>query len=161
MPSFDAVSEVNTQEIDNAINQTKKEIQNRYDFKGSKTDVEFKDDSILLIADDEMKLKALTLILNEKLAKRGISLNSLDFQKAEGASGGSQRQKVLLKQGIAQDDAKKIVKLIKDKKLKKIQAQIQGDQVRITGPKKDDLQEVMALLKEKIELPLQYKNFKD
>jgi len=162
MPSFDVVSKVEMQEADNAVNQTKKELLTRYDFRGSKSTVELDKDAVItVVADDEMKLAAISEILSQKMSKRGISPKSLDFKDAEGASGGTQRQKILIKQGISQDEGKQIVKVIKDKKLKKIQAQIQQDQVRVTGSKRDDLQEVIALLKSEIEIPLQFVNFKD
>lgn len=162
MPSFDVVSEVDLQEVDNAVNQAKKELTTRWDFKNSKSEVDLdKKNGITLVADDEMKLKSLTEILHQKLAKRGVSIRSLDPQTAEGASGGMQRQLIKIKQGIAGDDAKKIVKLIKDQNLKKIQASIQGEQVRVTGPKIDDLQAVIRVVKEKIELDLQFTNFRD
>jgi uncharacterized protein YajQ (UPF0234 family) len=162
MPSFDIVSKVDLQEVDNAVNQARKEINNRYDFRGSKCEIEYdKTESITLLASDEMKLKAMHTILNERLAARHISVRSLDYQTPEGASGGSQRQQVLIKQGITTEDCKKIVKAIKEGGLKKVQAQIQKDQVRVTGPKRDELQAAIALLKEKIELDLQFVNFKD
>lgn len=162
MPSFDVVSKVDMQEADNAVNQSKKELLTRYDFRGSKSTIELdKEGIITVIADDEMKLAAISEILSQKMSKRGISPKSLDFKDPEGASGGTQRQKIHVKQGLSQDEGKLIVKIIKDKKLKKIQAQIQQDQVRVTGPKRDDLQEVIAILKSDCELPLQYVNFKD
>ncbi len=162
MPSFDVVSQVDMQEVDNAVNQAAKEIANRYDFRGSKSAIELnKAEGISLTADDEMKLQALTQVLNEKMIKRGISVKSLEFKDPEGASGGLQKQKVVIKQGISTEDAKKIVKLIKEEKLKKVQAQVQEDQVRVTGPKRDDLQNVIEILKEKVNLSLQFVNFKD
>ncbi|MCC6220188.1 MAG: YajQ family cyclic di-GMP-binding protein [Deltaproteobacteria bacterium] len=163
MPSFDVVSEVDMQEVDNAVNQAKKELENRYDFRNSKSSIELdKTSGITIAADDDMKLKAIKEILNQKATKRGISVRSLDYQEPEKASSGSVRQLVKIRRGISQDDARKIVKLIKDEKLKKVQAQIQQEQVRVIGPKKDDLQEVIALLREKIDsLDLQFVNFKD
>jgi len=162
MPSFDVVSEVDMQEVDNAVNQVKKEIANRYDFRGSKSEVQFeKTEGITLIGEDEMKLNAMVDMLKQKMAKRGVGVRSLDFKEPEQAFSGSLKQEVGIKQGISQEDGKKIVKLIKDKKLKKIQAQIQQDQVRVIGPKKDALQEVIALLKSEVALELQFKNFKE
>lgn len=161
MPSFDVVSQINLQEVDNAVNQALKEIEHRYDFKNSKSTIEYDKKNITLLADDDMKLKALKQILSEKMAKRGVGLRSLDFKTPESGAGNSLRQKVDLKQGISQDDGRMIVKLIKEQGLKKVQAQIQQDQVRVLGPKKDDLQAVMTLLREKVELELQFVNFKD
>lgn len=161
MPSFDAVSKVDMQEIDNAINQAKKEIATRYDFRSGKSQIEFDKNEIILIAEDKMKLQAMTEILNQKMIKRGIGLRSLDYKEAETATGGSLRQTVQIKQGISTEDAKKISKLVKELNLKKVQAQIQGDQVRVTGPKRDDLQEVIGMLKSQAEVELQFVNFKD
>ena len=161
MPSFDVVSKADMQEVDNAVNQAIKELQTRYDFKGTKCAIEWDKTVITLLADDDMKLGAVQDILRQKMAKRGIGMRALDFKDAEAAFGGSLRQKVEIKQGIAQDDAKKIVKLIKDEGLKKIQTQIQGDQLRVTGPKRDDLQQAIALLKTKVDLELQFVNFRD
>lgn len=163
MPSFDIVSEVNIQEVDNALNQARKEIETRYDFKGSRCEIKYeKDKGISLLADDSMKLRSLTEIVNQKMAKRGISPRSLEYKEPEKASGDMLRQLILLKQGINTDDAKKLVKTIKDAGLKKIQAQIQGEQVRVTGPKRDDLQSVIALLRENVkDLDLQFTNFRD
>jgi uncharacterized protein YajQ (UPF0234 family) len=162
MPSFDVVSEVDLQEVDNAVNQLRKEIATRYDFKGSKSTVEHENTKITLMADDAMQLKAMVDILRQKMSKRGINPRSLDFKAPEKASGDMSRQSVDIIQGIAQDKAKKIIKLIKDKKLKKIQAQMQGDQIRITGPKRDDLQSTMKILEEEVEdVALQFTNFRD
>ncbi|MCC6932950.1 MAG: YajQ family cyclic di-GMP-binding protein [Deltaproteobacteria bacterium] len=161
MPSFDVVSRVDMQEVDNAVNQTKKEINGRYDFRNSKSKVELEKEAITITADDDMKLKAIQEILSQKIAKRGVGVRALDFKEAEKATGMMLKQKVMIKQGISQDDGKAIVKLIKEAGLKKIQAQIQQDQVRITGPKKDDLQEVIKLLREKVKLELQFVNMKD
>ncbi len=161
MPSFDVVSEVDMQEVDNAVNQAKKEIQTRYDFRGSNSKLELEDNTLTLHAEDSMKLKAMIQILSEKMAKRGIGLKSLKFSDPEKAGGDTLRQKVEILQGIKTEDGKKIVKLIKDQKLKKVQAQIQQEQVRVTGPKRDDLQNVISLLKEKIDLELQFTNFRD
>ena len=165
MPSFDVVSKVDMQEVLNGVNNTNKELENRYDFRGSKYSLELgKDggkDCITIQAADDMKLGAIKDILCQKIAKRGVGLKALDFGTPEKASGMSLRQKVIIKQGISQDEGKSIVKVIKDAGLKKIQTQIQQEQVRVTGPKKDDLQEVIALLKEQVKLELQFVNFKD
>lgn len=164
MPSFDIVSEVDLQEVDNAINQVKKEIGTRYDFKGSKSHIVFmeKESKIEVLADDSMKLKALTEILNQKMSKRGISLKSLDYKDPEKASGDMLKQFILLKQGINTDDGRKLVKKIKDMPVKKVQAQIQDDQVRVTAPKRDDLQMVIQNLKSSVEdIDLQFTNFRD
>ena len=162
MPTFDVVSTVDMQEVDNAVNQACKEIGTRYDFKNSKSKIEREEEKITLWADDKMKLQAITDILNQKMIKRGISVRSLDYKEAETASGDMLRQTVLIKQGISTEQGKKIVKLIKDQKMKKIQAQIQADQVRVSGPKRDTLQEVITLLKDKVEdLDLQFVNFRD
>lgn len=163
MPTFDIVSEVNFQEVDNAVNQAKKEIETRYDFKGSKSEIKYeKETSLTLIADDRMKLRSIVDVISQKMSKRGISPKSLDFQTVESASGDMLRQNVLFKNGIKSEDAKKITKTIKEFGLKKIQAQIQGEQIRITGPKRDDLQAVISLVKEHItDLDLQFINFRD
>jgi uncharacterized protein YajQ (UPF0234 family) len=162
MPSFDVVSRVDMQEVDNAVNQTRKEIETRYDFRGSKSKVEFDKVRILLTADDEMKLRAITEILNQKMVKRGVGVRALDYQPVEEAAAGSLRQTVLVKQGISQDDGRNIVKIIKNLSLKKVQAQIQDEQVRVTGPKRDDLQAVIASLKQEVKnLDLQFVNFRD
>jgi uncharacterized protein YajQ (UPF0234 family) len=162
MPSFDVVSQVDLQEIDNAMNQAKKEIANRYDFKGHLAEIDIEDKKITIKASDKMKLEAITEILRQKMSKRGISPKALKFEEAEKATGDSLRQVVIVQEGISTEQGKKIVKLIKDQNLKKIQAQIQGEQVRITGPKRDDLQAVIAILKEKVDdMSLQYVNFRD
>jgi cyclic-di-GMP-binding protein len=161
MPSFDAVSKVDMQEVDNAVNQARKELQSRYDFRNSKSEIQFDRESITLLADDSMKLKALSDILKERLAKRGIGLKCIEFRDPESAAGGALRQHVEIKQGISTDDGRKLVKLVKESGMKKVQAQIQQDQVRVTAPKKDDLQAVIKLLRETAEIELQFTNFKD
>lgn len=163
MASFDVVSKVDAQEADNAINQAQKEIQNRYDLKNSRSSIEFdkKEFIVTLFADDKMKLRAITDILNEKMSKRGIGVRALDYKDPEEATGGALRQKVVIKQGISIEDARLIVKTVKELNLKKVQAQIQQDQVRVNGPKRDDLQVVIKALKEKIDLELQFVNFKE
>jgi cyclic-di-GMP-binding protein len=158
--SFDIVSEVNLQEVDNAINQANKEITTRFDFKGSKSDIKFDGKVITLISDDEFKLKSVVDVLQSKLFKRDISLKSLKFGKLEPASAGTVRQVVELQQGISQDVSRVITKLVKDSKIK-VQASIQGDQVRISGKNRDDLQAVIQLLKAAdIEVPLQFTNYR-
>lgn len=145
--SFDIVSKVDIQEVRNAIDQTVKEVRARFDLKDSHSDAHLEgDDAIQLASADDYKLKAVTEILQQKLVKRGISMKSLDYGKVEPASGSSVRQKITIKQGIAGEKAKEIVKLIKDSK-KKVQASIQGDTVRVSGKDRDTLQEVIALLK--------------
>jgi len=160
MPSFDTVSEVDLQEVTNAVDQTNREVGTRYDFKGSSAKVTQSDDQLTLQADSEFQLQQVKDILHLKLAKRGIDLGSLEQGKLE-SSAKQVRQVLTVRQGIPQDIARKIVKLVKDNKLK-VQASIQGDKVRISGKKRDDLQHVISLLKEaSIELPLQYINFRD
>lgn len=158
--SFDVVCEVDLQEVNNALNQTTKEIQQRYDFKGSKSSVTLNEDKITVIADDDFKLKSVVDILQNKLVKRNVSLKSLDYGKEEPAAGNTIRQVITLKQGISKEQAKDITKLIKDSKLK-VQAQYQNDQVRVSGKSKDDLQAVINLLKgADLELDLQFINFR-
>jgi len=163
MPSFDIVAEVNLQEVDNAINQTKKEIETRYDFKGSKSSISYdKNATITIIADDSMKLRSVSEILNQKISKRGISLKSLEYGQTEKGSADTIKQLVTLKQGIKTEDAKRIIKILKESKLKKTQAQIQGEQVRVTAPKRDDLQLAIQVVKAEVsDLDLQYTNFRD
>lgn len=163
MPSFDVVSEVDMQEVDNAVNQALKEIRTRYDLKNSKSDLQLdkQKKEITLIADDKMKLQAVTGILNEKMAKRGVGVRALEYKDPEDAMGGTLRQLVIIKTGISTEDGKKIVKLIKDQNIKKVSAQIQQEQVRVTGPKRDDLQQVIRVLKAGTDLELQFVNFKD
>ena len=161
MPSFDIVSEVDLSEAENAIQNVTREISTRYDFKGSKSTIEMKDGVITIFADDDMKLRQMHEILQGNMQKRGIEPGSLDYQKEEPAAGQSVRQHVKLKEGIDKELAKKIVKAIKGEKLK-VQVAIQGDELRVTGKKRDDLQEVIAFVKAmKLEQPLQYQNFRD
>lgn len=158
--SFDIVSNIDMQEMDNAVNQAVKEMTSRFDFKGSKSAIELGEKELTLTSDDEFKLKSVIDILESKMIKRGISLKSLDFGKVEPASGGTVRQVVKLKQGVDQDNAKKIVKLIKDSKIK-VQASVQGDQVRVTGKSRDDLQAVIQLLRgADLPLDLQFTNYR-
>ena len=159
-PSFDVVSEVNMQEVSNAINQTTKEISQLYYFKVSKSTIEKDENGIKVVTEDEMRLSAIIDVLKGKFIKRGISIKNLEYGKVEDAAGGMVRQMIKIKQGIETDAAKKIIKDIKDSKLK-VQAQIQDDQVRVSGKKIDDLQSVIALLKEKdYGLELQFVNFR-
>lgn len=161
MPSFDIVSEVDLSEADNAIQNVTREISTRYDFKGSKSTVEMKDGVITIFADDDLKLRQMHEILQGNMQKRGIEPGSLDYQKEEPAAGQSVRQRVLIKQGIDKELAKKIVKAVKGEKFK-VQVAIQGDALRVTGKKRDDLQEVIAFVKGmKLEQPFQYQNFRD
>ncbi|HIJ83032.1 MAG: protein of unknown function DUF520 [Magnetococcales bacterium] len=161
MPSFDIVSEVNLQEVDNAVNQTAKEIGTRYDFKGSKCKVEHEGAVITITADDDYKLEQVVEVLKEKMVRRKIEPGVLDFAKVEQASGNLVRQVVTVKQGVDTELAKKICKMIKGEKLK-VQTAIQGDAVRVTGKKRDDLQETIAKVKGAgYELPLQFINFRD
>lgn len=162
MPSFDIVSEVDLQEVDNAVNGAKREVDTRYDFKGTNSEISHEGAEITLLASDNYKLQAMQDMLKGHMVKRKIDPKSLDFQKEEMASGNMMRQKVVVKQGIDQDTAKKIVKAIKDAKLKKVQASIRGEELRVTGPKRDDLQGAIQLVKGlDVELPLQYINFRD
>lgn len=148
--SFDIVSKVDLQEVLNAVQQSMKEIGQRFDFKGSKSDIELirEKHEITIVSDDENKLKGVLDILQTKLVKRGVSLKALNYGKIEQASGGTARQVITLQQGIPVEKSKEIVKLIKDSKLK-VQSEIQKDQVRVRAKKIDDLQTVMKLIKEK------------
>lgn len=160
MPSFDVVSEVDLQEVNNAVDQANREVGTRYDFKGVDAKFERDGNEVKLTAEADIQLEQMLDILKAKLAKRGIELGSLDIKEAE-KSGKHLHQKVILRQGIDTELARKIVKMIKDKKLK-VQAAIQGDKVRVSGKKRDDLQSVIAMLKaSEIDLPLQYDNFRD
>ncbi len=162
MASFDVVNEIDLQEVDNAINNTQKEISTRYDFRDSKAEVEFnrKTKSITVNCEDSMKLKAVREMLISNFIKRKLDPKSIEFEEAEGTSHGGLKQIVVLKEGIDRDNAKKIVKKIKDSKIK-VQGAIHDDKVRVTGKKIDDLQEVMSMLKgADIDLPLQFNNMK-
>lgn len=161
MPSFDAVSKVETAELTNTIDQVNREITGRYDFKGSSAKVERQENVLTLFGDSDFQVKQVLDILYSKAAKRGIDVASFDPQKVEMIGGDKAKQVVKVKQGIDKELAKKIVKLIKDSGLK-VQAAIQGDEVRVTGKKRDDLQEAIALLRgAKLEQPLQFSNFRD
>ncbi|BBL35575.1 hypothetical protein Nstercoris_01847 [Nitrosomonas stercoris] len=161
MPSFDIVSEVDKQEVRNAVDQLNKEISTRFDFKGSDARAEQTDYELYLFADDEFKLGQVTDILLARLTKRQIDIRCLDKGQIEKISGNKVKQKVTVKTGIESTLAKKIVKLIKDSKLK-VQASIQGETVRVSGAKRDTLQEAIQLVKKSIkEYPLQFHNFRD
>jgi uncharacterized protein YajQ (UPF0234 family) len=163
MPSFDVVSRVDMQEMDNAVNQAKKEITTRFDFRGSKTQVDLdrKEGKILLLTEDDMKLRAIKDALIAKVVHRSIEAKALVFGEHEKAGGDMVRQTVTITNGIDIETARKVVKLVKDTKLK-VQAAIQGEEVRITGKKRDDLQEAIQTLKEAdFGLPLQYVNFRE
>jgi len=161
MPSFDIVSKVDVQEVDNAVNQTRREMSQRYDFKGSRCELEWdKSGEMRITGESENRLNAVIDILQSKLVKRGVDLKALDYGPVEDASGGTKRQTIKLRQGIPQDKGKEINKLIKELKLK-VQSQIQGDQVRVTGKKIDDLQAVIQALKSRdLGLPLQFINMR-
>lgn len=162
MPSFDIVLKTDLQEVDNAINQAQKELSQRYDFRGSKSKIEWdKKNEVTLIGDDEYKLKAVVDVLESKFAKRAISLKNLTYSKIEPAFEGTVRQKLTLAQGIPTEKAKEINRLIKDSKLK-VSSQLQDEQVRVTGKKRDDLQDVMALVrKTDLGLDFDFQNFRD
>ncbi|MCL6627434.1 YajQ family cyclic di-GMP-binding protein [Alicyclobacillus shizuokensis] len=158
--SFDVVSKVDMQEVDNAVNQANKELSTRFDFKGSRSRIDFEGKEITILADDEYKLAAVFDILQSKCVKRGVPLKALQRGKVEPASGGAVRQTVTIQQGISQDVAKQITKLVKDSKLK-VQASIQGEQVRVSGKSRDDLQAVIQRLREEdLSVPLQFVNFR-
>jgi uncharacterized protein YajQ (UPF0234 family) len=158
--SFDIVSEVNRAEIVNAINQTTKEVGQRFDFKGSSAKVEFEDQSLVLTAEDETRLRNMNDIFQQKLVRRGVPLKALTYQKVEPAAGSTVRQKIDIQQGIPTDKAKEIVKFIKDTKAK-VQASIQGDVVRVRGKDRDTLQDVIAALKSKeFGIDMQFTNYR-
>ena len=163
MPSFDIVSEVNQVEVNNAIDQANKEITNRFDFKGSDARIEQneKEKKLTLFADDDFKLTQMRDVLTGKLAKRGIDVRCLNPGDIEKAAGNKVKQDLAVRQGVEQELGKKIQKLVKDSKLK-VQASIQGDAVRVSGAKKDALQDVIALVRKSVtDFPLQFKNFRD
>jgi len=162
MPSFDIVNKVDLQELDNAVNMTKKVIETRYDFRKSKTEITLnkKEMGLHIVTEDDMKLKAVQGELAGNLVRRKIDAKTVDYGEVEPTSKGMIKQSARLREGIDKDTARKIVKLIKDMKLK-VQAQIQDQQVRVTGKKIDDLQAIIAMLKEKdLDVPLQYVNMK-
>jgi uncharacterized protein YajQ (UPF0234 family) len=161
MPSFDIVSEVDKVELHNAVDQASKEITNRFDFKGSDARIELAEYVLTLFADDDFKLDQVYDVLSGKMAKRGIDIKCVERDKAEKVGGNKMKQKVTVKTGVATELAKKIVRIIKDSKLK-VQASIQGEAVRVSGAKRDTLQETIALVRKSItDFPLQFTNFRD
>jgi len=161
--SFDITSNVDLQEVDNALNQARKEVAQRYDFKGSKASIDFdtKDSKLVLAADDEFKLNALWEIVSTRLVRRNVPVKNLTRGAAQPAANSTVRQEIALQQGITTEKARDIVKFIKESKLKKIQASIQGDQLRVTSPSRDELQEVMRLLREQdFGVALQFGNYR-
>jgi uncharacterized protein YajQ (UPF0234 family) len=161
MPSFDIISEVNQVEVRNALDQANKELSTRFDFKGSDARAELADKILTLFADDDFKMKQVIDIVVGKLTKRGVDIRALKYGTIEKVSGNRVKQVVTIRVGVEQELAKKIVKLVKDSKMK-VQASIQGDTVRVSGAKRDDLQAAIALVKKSItDFPLQYDNFRD
>jgi cyclic-di-GMP-binding protein len=162
MPSFDVVSEVDVQEVRNAIDQAQRELATRFDFKGTESTLEFKDNAIQLESASEERLKAAAQVLEEKMVRRKVSLKALDYGKVEEASKGRARQTVSLQVGISDDKAREIGKYIKGLGLKGVQHQVQADQLRVTGKKRDDLQKAIASLREHdFGVPLDFTNFRD
>jgi uncharacterized protein YajQ (UPF0234 family) len=161
MPSFDIVSKTDLAEVDNALDGVRREIGTRFDFKGSKCTLERKDAAITIIADDEMKLRQVQELVRGYFARRKLDPKALDFADSERASGNTVRQVVTVKQGIDRELGKSIVKALKDSKLK-VQPAIQGDELRITGKKRDDLQEAITLIRDlEVDRPVQFVNFRD
>jgi uncharacterized protein YajQ (UPF0234 family) len=161
MPSFDVVCRVDLQEVDNALNQTLREIGQRFDFKGTKTEVRREENALHLASADDYKVKALGEILREKLARRQVPLRALKIGPVEPGPAGTAKQRIDLQQGISTEKAREIVKLVKDTKVK-VQVAIQGDQLRVTGKKKDELQGVMQLLRDRdLGIAVQFANFRD
>jgi len=161
MPSFDIVSQVNQQEVKNAVEQANKEVQNRYDFKGSDARIEQSDLQLTVYADDEFKLGQVADVLRQRMAKRNVDVRCLELGAVEKISGDKVKRAVTVKTGVPQEKAKEIQKLLKDAKLK-VQGSIQGDLVRVAGAKKDDLQAAIALVRQQVpDLPLQFINFRD
>jgi uncharacterized protein YajQ (UPF0234 family) len=162
MPSFDITSEVDAQEIRNAVDQASREVANRFDFKNTDSSLELGDHTITLRSSTEDRLAALRQVLEERLVKRGVSMKALDYGKVEEASGATARQVATLVAGISSDKAKALNKFIKDLGLKGVQSQTQGEQLRVTAKKRDDLQSVIAACKEHdFGIPLQFGNFRD
>jgi len=162
MPSFDIVSEIDLQEVRNAVDQANREATTRFDFKGTNATIELSDKELTLSASTEDRLRALYQLLEEKMVKRSVSLKSLDAGKVEEASHGSARQKVALKAGISQEVGKQINKMVKEMGVKNLSSSIQGDQVRVTGKQRDDLQQAIAFFKQAdMSVPLQFTNFRD
>jgi uncharacterized protein YajQ (UPF0234 family) len=160
VPSFDVVSEIDNQEVDNAVNQARKEVEGRYDFKGSKAEIQWDKKELNILAEDDYKVDAIKSILQTKLLRRGIDIKALKFEKIIEAGGRMLKQKVTLVQGIEKEKAKDLVQLIKDSKLK-VQPQIVDDKLRVTSKSIDELQETMALLRNSnFEIPLQFNNMR-
>jgi len=161
MPSFDIVSKIDMPSVQNALDGVKKEINTRYDFKGSLCEVVLQDDKIILKADDELKRRQVEELILTHLTRKKVDTGALEFEKPEAATGNSIRQSVLIKQGVDRETAQKIIKAIKASKTK-LQTSIQGDEVRVSGKKRDDLQNAIQLIKElNLKHPLQYDNFRD
>ncbi len=161
MPSFDIVCEVDLQEVKNAVDQAQREIRTRYDFRDSKSELTLEESTIKVLADDQMRLSSIQELLSQKLSKRGVSLKCVEFKEPEKASGDMLRQEVVVKQGLEDQELKRINKEIKNLK-NKVSSQIQGEQLRVTGKKRDDLQAVIAHLKSSVQdLELQFVNFRD
>lgn len=161
MASFDVVSNVDWHEVDNALNQAGKEVSQRYDFKGTDTSIQLKDGCLVIESADDYKVKAAVEVLEAKLARRKVPLGALDPGEVEPAAGGRARQSIRIRSGLEQDTGRALVKVIKEAKLK-VQASIQGESVRVSGKKRDDLQTVISLLKEKkFAQPLQFENYRD
>jgi uncharacterized protein YajQ (UPF0234 family) len=162
MPSFDVVSEVDMQEVRNAVDQVARELQTRFDFKGTNTTIELGDDAITMAAPTEDRMAAVRTVLEEKLVRRDVSLKAVDYQKVEEASGGTVRQRANIVAGISSEKAREVNKAIKELGLKGVQSQTQGEQVRVTAKKRDDLQAVIAGLKAAdLGIPLQFTNRRD
>ena len=161
MPSFDVVSEIDEQEVKNAVDQAVREVTTRFDFKDTSSSIELAESKVTLASISEERLRALLQVLEEKFVKRGVSLKTLDRGKVEEATKGTARQVITLKAGIGTDKAKEINRALKESGLK-VQSQTQGDSVRVTGKKRDDLQDAIAFLKDKdFDIPLQFNNFRD
>jgi cyclic-di-GMP-binding protein len=162
VPSFDVVSEVDLQEVRNAVDQASREAGTRFDFKGTDSSIDLSDHEIVLESSSEDRLKALNQVLEEKLVRRQVSLKALDVGRVEEASKGRARQRTTLRAGISAEHGKRINKLVKDLGLKGVTSQVQGEQVRVTGKKRDDLQAVIQALKEQdLGIPLQFQNMRD
>ncbi len=162
MPSFDVVSEVDMQEVRNAVDQAQREVATRFDFKDTGSSIDLSESELKLASSSEDRMKALVIVVEEKFVRRQISLKSLDYGKVEDAAKGTVRQTLTIKAGISSDNAKTLNKAIKELNLKGVQSQTQGEQVRVTGKKRDDLQAVIAKLKEgDFGIPLQFQNFRD
>ncbi|MCZ6789830.1 MAG: YajQ family cyclic di-GMP-binding protein [Chloroflexi bacterium] len=161
MPSFDVVSKTNISELDNALNSVGREVKQRYDFKGTTCSIERSGNNLTITADNDMLLRQMHQLLHNYCARRGVDSDVLDFKPPQNATRGSLRQAVVIRQGIDEATSRQIIKMVKGSKLK-VQVAIQGDELRITGKKRDDLQQTIAALKEmKVDLPLQYINFRD